>query len=225
MRRRRAEDALSGSQGSASEIPYDTETDEFSGSAGCTAVGAGDRRQHAPRASSRGGGWGTGLGAEPGRSGQRPVADRARGGRVLGGLDRRRRRRARAVPPRGHPERGGAGVGGGSRRLVPGDVQLDPCGPCTTMPCGPPEYHRPLVETRTWRSTGASPRRRLAAPRPGAAWWIQDYHLQLVPRMLRELRPDISSGFFLHIPFPADRTVSCACRGGGGYWRGSSGLT
>ncbi len=31
---------------------------------------------------------------------------------------------------------------------------------------------------------------------------IQDYHLQLVPGMLRELRPDVRIGFFLHIPFP-----------------------
>ena len=31
---------------------------------------------------------------------------------------------------------------------------------------------------------------------------VQDYHLQLVPGMLRELRPDVRIGFFLHIPFP-----------------------
>ncbi|MDQ3764760.1 MAG: trehalose-6-phosphate synthase [Actinomycetota bacterium] len=36
----------------------------------------------------------------------------------------------------------------------------------------------------------------------GAAVWVQDYQLQLVPRMLRELRPDLRIGFFLHIPFP-----------------------
>jgi trehalose 6-phosphate synthase len=32
--------------------------------------------------------------------------------------------------------------------------------------------------------------------------WVQDYQLQLVPAMLRELRPDVRIGFFLHIPFP-----------------------
>ncbi len=32
--------------------------------------------------------------------------------------------------------------------------------------------------------------------------WVHDYHLQLVPRMLRRLRPDVRIGFFLHIPFP-----------------------
>ncbi len=36
----------------------------------------------------------------------------------------------------------------------------------------------------------------------GAAVWVHDYHLQLVPQMLRELRPDVRIGFFLHIPFP-----------------------
>ena len=36
----------------------------------------------------------------------------------------------------------------------------------------------------------------------GATVWVQDYQLQLVPRMLRELRPDLRIGFYLHIPFP-----------------------
>jgi len=33
--------------------------------------------------------------------------------------------------------------------------------------------------------------------------WVQDYQLQLVPRMLRQARPDLVIGFFNHIPFPA----------------------
>src|SRR5690606_9408217 len=32
--------------------------------------------------------------------------------------------------------------------------------------------------------------------------WVHDYQLQLVPAMLRELRPDLRSGFYLPIPFP-----------------------
>ncbi|MGV8969981.1 MAG: alpha,alpha-trehalose-phosphate synthase (UDP-forming) [Microbacteriaceae bacterium] len=36
----------------------------------------------------------------------------------------------------------------------------------------------------------------------GATVWVQDYQLQLVPRMLREKRPDLTIGFFNHIPFP-----------------------
>ncbi|MBL8019622.1 MAG: bifunctional alpha,alpha-trehalose-phosphate synthase (UDP-forming)/trehalose-phosphatase [Leptospirales bacterium] len=37
----------------------------------------------------------------------------------------------------------------------------------------------------------------------GNAVWIHDYHLTLVPGMLRELIPDAQIGFFLHIPFPS----------------------
>lgn len=42
-----------------------------------------------------------------------------------------------------------------------------------------------------------------AAASEGGTVWVQDYQLQLVPRMLRELRPDLVIGFFNHIPFPA----------------------
>jgi alpha,alpha-trehalose-phosphate synthase [UDP-forming] len=37
---------------------------------------------------------------------------------------------------------------------------------------------------------------------PHAVVWVQDYQLQLVPKLLRELRPDLTIGFFNHIPFP-----------------------
>jgi trehalose 6-phosphate synthase/phosphatase len=37
---------------------------------------------------------------------------------------------------------------------------------------------------------------------PGDVIWIHDYHLMLLPRLLKEQRPDISIGYFLHIPFP-----------------------
>jgi trehalose 6-phosphate synthase len=36
----------------------------------------------------------------------------------------------------------------------------------------------------------------------GAMVWVHDYQMQLVPAMLRDLRPDLRIGFFLHIPFP-----------------------
>jgi trehalose 6-phosphate synthase len=36
----------------------------------------------------------------------------------------------------------------------------------------------------------------------GALVWIHDYQLQLVPELLRAIRPDLRIGFFLHIPFP-----------------------
>jgi trehalose 6-phosphate synthase len=64
-----------------------------------------------------------------------------------------------------------------------------------------PVYHRRWWEAylrvnRRFATTTAE-----AAPE-GAAVWIQDYHLQLVPQLLRELRPDLRIGFFMHIPFP-----------------------
>src|SRR5690606_18224480 len=37
---------------------------------------------------------------------------------------------------------------------------------------------------------------------PGAVVWVHDYQLQLVPAILRELRPDVRIGYFHHIPFP-----------------------
>lgn len=39
---------------------------------------------------------------------------------------------------------------------------------------------------------------------PDGIVWIHDYHFQLVPSILRTLRPDLKIGFFLHIPFPPE---------------------
>ncbi len=39
--------------------------------------------------------------------------------------------------------------------------------------------------------------------------WIQDYHLMLLPAMLREARPDMTIGFFLHTPFPSYEIFRC----------------
>ncbi|MFQ5837426.1 MAG: bifunctional alpha,alpha-trehalose-phosphate synthase (UDP-forming)/trehalose-phosphatase [Thermoplasmata archaeon] len=36
--------------------------------------------------------------------------------------------------------------------------------------------------------------------------WIHDYHLMLLPRLIRRELPDIQMGFFLHIPFPSFET-------------------
>lgn len=38
--------------------------------------------------------------------------------------------------------------------------------------------------------------------KPDDMVWIHDYHLMLLPKLLREKMPDIKIGFFLHIPFP-----------------------
>ncbi len=66
-----------------------------------------------------------------------------------------------------------------------------------------PEFHR-----HWWRAYVEVNQRfaRAAARtcRPGDVVWVHDFHLLLVPRMLRELRDDVKIGFFLHIPFPPE---------------------
>ncbi|SMH47021.1 trehalose 6-phosphate synthase [Rathayibacter oskolensis] len=65
----------------------------------------------------------------------------------------------------------------------------------------PPTYHR------DWWDAYVRVNRRFAeaaaaVTEEGGVVWVQDYQLQLVPKMLRELRPDVTIGFFNHIPFP-----------------------
>lgn len=65
----------------------------------------------------------------------------------------------------------------------------------------PPEFHR------TWWNSYVEVNRRfcdavVSVAAPCATVWVHDYHLQLLPKMLREQRPDVKIGFFLHIPFP-----------------------
>jgi trehalose 6-phosphate synthase len=64
-----------------------------------------------------------------------------------------------------------------------------------------PEYHR------AWWDTYVQVNKRFAeraaeVAAEGAIVWVHDYQLQLVPAMLRQQRPDLTIGFFLHIPFP-----------------------
>ena len=73
-----------------------------------------------------------------------------------------------------------------------------------------PLYHDVIVKPtyqREWWDRYVEVNRRFAeatsrAAAVGATVWVQDYQLQLVPKMLRTLRPDLTIGFFLHIPFP-----------------------
>ena len=73
-----------------------------------------------------------------------------------------------------------------------------------------PLYHDVIVKPiyhRQWWDRYVDVNRRFAeatsdAAAHGATVWVQDYQLQLVPNMLRMLRPDLTIGFFLHIPFP-----------------------
>lgn len=39
--------------------------------------------------------------------------------------------------------------------------------------------------------------------RPGDLVWVHDYHLMLLPGLIRKRAPDNPTGFFLHIPFPS----------------------
>lgn len=73
-----------------------------------------------------------------------------------------------------------------------------------------PLYHDVIVKPlyhREWWDRYVVVNRRFAeatsrAAARGATVWVQDYQLQLVPAMLRDMRPDLTIGFFLHIPFP-----------------------
>jgi len=65
----------------------------------------------------------------------------------------------------------------------------------------PPQFHREWWDTYVRVNQRFADRTAKVAAH-GAVVWVQDYHLQLVPRMLRRQRPDLRIGFFLHIPFP-----------------------
>ncbi len=73
-----------------------------------------------------------------------------------------------------------------------------------------PLYHdvvaKPLFKREWWEAykkvNQRFAERAAAVAATGAMVWVHDYQLQLVPQMLRELRPDLRIGFFLHIPFP-----------------------
>lgn len=70
-----------------------------------------------------------------------------------------------------------------------------------------PEFHR------EWWDAYVTVNRRFAeraaaVAAESATVWVHDYQLQLVPAMLRELRPDLRIGFYLHIPFPPNELFS-----------------
>jgi trehalose 6-phosphate synthase len=73
-----------------------------------------------------------------------------------------------------------------------------------------PLYHdavRPPEYRSEWWNRYVEINRRYAevvaeAASDDAVVWVHDYQLQLVPQMVRELKPGVRIGFFLHIPFP-----------------------
>jgi trehalose 6-phosphate synthase/phosphatase len=48
--------------------------------------------------------------------------------------------------------------------------------------------------------------------KPGDIVWVHDYHLFLLPNLLRQRIPNIYIGFFLHIPFPSSEFLRCLTR-------------
>jgi trehalose 6-phosphate synthase len=73
-----------------------------------------------------------------------------------------------------------------------------------------PIYHDVIVPAtfhRFWFAAYQQVNRRFAeaiceVAAKGATVWVHDYQLQLVPAMVRDLRPDVRIGWFDHIPFP-----------------------
>ncbi|KAH9916960.1 trehalose 6-phosphate phosphatase [Epithele typhae] len=47
---------------------------------------------------------------------------------------------------------------------------------------------------------------------PGDLIWIHDYHLLLVPSLIRQTLPDASVGLFVHTPFPSSEVFRCLPR-------------
>jgi trehalose 6-phosphate synthase/phosphatase len=65
------------------------------------------------------------------------------------------------------------------------------------LPLGTPEW-------RTYRQVNQRFADAVAENyQPGDLIWVHDYHLMLVPGLLRSYLPDAEIGFFLHVPFPA----------------------
>ena len=85
----------------------------------------------------------------------------------------------------------------GTTRASPTTVS----GRCTTTPFVS-RRSTATSGTPTWWSTNVLLSQLAEVAPHGATVWVQDYQLQLVPAMLRRERPDLTIGFFLHIPFP-----------------------
>lgn len=72
------------------------------------------------------------------------------------------------------------------------------------------------AEKKSWadysRMNEAFADRILQIYQPGDIVWIHDYHLMLLPSLLRQRIPNIYIGFFLHIPFPSSEYMRCLPR-------------
>ncbi|KAJ3220018.1 hypothetical protein HDU67_007751 [Dinochytrium kinnereticum] len=77
-----------------------------------------------------------------------------------------------------------------------------------------PDYPKPQAyEELAWRQYVAVNQKFANAivenHRPSDIVWVNDYHLMLVPSMVRQQIPDATIGFFLHIPFPSSEIFRC----------------
>ena len=64
-----------------------------------------------------------------------------------------------------------------------------------------PEFHREWFDAYVMVNRRFA-EKAAAVAAENAMVWVHDYQMQLVPAMLREMRPDLRIGFFMHIPFP-----------------------
>ncbi|ORY05343.1 hypothetical protein K493DRAFT_204613 [Basidiobolus meristosporus CBS 931.73] len=77
-----------------------------------------------------------------------------------------------------------------------------------------PEYPQSLgYEDEAWQHCLSVTRKFADAVvevyQPGDIIWVNDYHLMLLPAMIREKIPEAKIGFFLHIPFPSSEIFRC----------------
>lgn len=81
-------------------------------------------------------------------------------------------------------------------------------------------YHMPtklsckVYEDRSWDCYRSVNRqfadKVIANYKQGDTIWVHDYHLMLVPAMIRERLPDAEIGFFFHTAFPSSEIFRCA---------------
>lgn len=70
------------------------------------------------------------------------------------------------------------------------------------------DTHWPAYE----QANAAFARALLDVYQPGDLIWVHDYHLLLVPKMLRQSAPDVCVGLFVHTPWPSSEIFRCLPR-------------
>src|SRR6266516_2968377 len=144
--------------------------------------------------------------AERGWAGHRPHRPARAPGRPLGrvaGLDggaERGRARSDRAPADGPPRRPRVARSRRREALLRGLLERG------SLPLFHYLINQVPLHVRDWGAYERANRRFAevvaAHHRPGDLVWVHDYHLMLVPQLVRELVPGARIGFFLHIPFP-----------------------